>query len=101
MSYNGGTTAINPTTYGSRSSGYESYGAVMGNQVGQGGQYTDSGASNRGVNFDDKWNRWFGVPPYSNFQHDNYAGTSFTAVVISWFCFLLWRHLTSFFDSTH
>ena len=54
----------------------------MGDQVGQNGRSTDSGASNRGENFDDKWNRWFGVPPYSNFQHDNYAGTAFTIVVL-------------------
>ena len=71
-SYNGSSLAINPTTQGNRSSGYDSYGRVIGS-VAAGGSYSDTGASNRGENFDDKWNRWFGVPPYSNFQHDNYA----------------------------
>lgn len=67
-SWNGGTTTINPTTLGNRSSGYDSYNAVIGQM---GANIGTSGAPHN--NSDDKWTRWFGIPPYSNFQKDNYA----------------------------
>ena len=73
MSWNGGTFAINPTTQGNRSSGYDTYNDVIGAVQGGGFIPGDTGASNRGGAHDDKWSRWFGVPPYSNFQRDNYA----------------------------
>lgn len=70
--WNGGSNAINPTTQGNQSSGYDTYNEAIGMAVGSG--FIDTtGASNRNPNMGDKWSRWFGVPPYSNFQRDNYA----------------------------
>ena len=66
--FNGGNNFTSqPFTQGSRSSGYQGYNEIGENLTEQ-GKWSTSGSSHRGGEMDDKWSRWFGVPPYTNFQ---------------------------------
>ena len=70
MATNVGNTFANQA-WGSTSkgNGYAPYNELVGNNMNSGALDTTSDP----VGGDDKWARWFGTPPYTSYQRDNYA----------------------------
>jgi len=62
----GGSAGYTPFAQGSRSSGYD---PINGFQYG--GHQTET--TNPTINFEDKWAKWFGQPPFGHYEQDNYA----------------------------
>ena len=58
-----------PYANGSRSSGYDPASAINGQMAGRGMYET----TNPPMNFEDKWAKWFGQPPYGYFEPDKYS----------------------------
>ena len=59
---------------------------LLGQNLGQGAFETSSDPVRGG---DDKWARWFGTPPYSSFQRDNYSDLVRIFYMIDFFSFFL------------
>jgi hypothetical protein len=61
-----GNTGYTPFAQGNRSSGYDPINGLQYNR-----HQTET--TNPTINFEDKWAKWFGQPPFGHYEQDNYA----------------------------
>lgn len=73
MAFNGGNNFTNqPFTSSSKGNGYIPFGEILHNaQIG--GRIDTTNPSSNPNPGAEKWSEWFGTPPYSSYQRDNYA----------------------------
>ncbi len=71
--FNGGNNFnYQPFTDSSKGNGYLPYGDAL-NAAQMGGAIDTTNDPMSSNNGDAKWTEWFGAPPYSSFQRDNYS----------------------------